>query len=69
MNHNIRVVEIPSKEVYIDANDLIIELLIKANNTAVIAESKVYKELADRLSMMRDRAHKAGVNVIQDQKL
>jgi hypothetical protein len=69
MNHNIRVVELPSKEVYIDANDLIIELLIKANNSLSSVESKVYKELADRLSMMRDRAHKAGVNVIQDQKL
>ena len=69
MSHSIRVVEIPSKEVYIDANDLIIELLIKANNSLSSAESKVYKELADRLSMMRDRAHKAGVNVIQDQKL
>lgn len=69
MNHNIRVVELPSKEVYIDANDLIIELLIKANNTAIAAESKVYKELADRLSMMRDRAHRAGVNLIQEQKL
>jgi hypothetical protein len=69
MNHNIRVVELPSKEVYIDANDLIIELLIKANNSLSSVESKVYKELADRLSMMRDRAHKAGVSIIQDQKL
>jgi hypothetical protein len=61
MTHNVRVVELPSKEAYVDLNDLIIELLLKAENAVNESEKKVYKELADKLSSIRDRAHKVGV--------
>jgi len=60
MTHNVRVVELPSKEAYVDLNDLIIELLLKAENAVNESEKKVYKELADKLSSIRDRAHKVG---------
>jgi hypothetical protein len=68
MTHNIRVVELPSKEVYIDINDLIIEMLLKADSALNDAEKKVYRDMADRLSNMRDRAHKAS-NHAHSQKL
>ena len=69
MTHNIRVVELPSKEVYVDINDLIIEYLLKADNAPNEIEKKVYRELANKLSTMRDKAHKAGVNHVREQKL
>jgi len=58
MTHNIRVVELPTKEVYIDINDLIIEMLIKVDSALNEYEKKVYREMADRLSLIRDKAHK-----------
>ena len=58
MTHNIRVVELPTKEVYIDINDLIIEMLIKVDHANNEYEKKVYREMADRLSLIRDKAHK-----------
>jgi len=58
MNHNIRVIEVSTKEVYIDINDLIIDLLLKMENAQNDSERKVYKELSDKLSSMRDKAHK-----------
>lgn len=69
MSHSIRVVELPTKEVYLDINDLIIEYLLKADNAQNEIEKKVYRELADKLCAMRDRAHKAGVNHVREQKL
>lgn len=68
MNHNVRVVELPSKEVYIDINDLIIELLVKADNASNEHEKKVYRELSEKLSTMRDKAHKVGANRVHEQK-
>ncbi len=58
--HPVRVVEIKSNEVYIDVNDLIIELLLEADKATTEAEQRVLKSLANRLTSMRDRAHKVG---------
>ena len=63
MTHNIRVVELPSKEVYVDINDLIIEFLLKATGASSEAEKKIYRELADKLSAVRDKAHKVGPHI------
>jgi uncharacterized protein YbjQ (UPF0145 family) len=68
LTHSVRVVELPSKEVYIDINDLIIEFLLKADSATNDHEKKVYRELSDRLSSMRDRAHKLGANHVHEQK-
>jgi hypothetical protein len=62
MMHNVRAVELVTKEVYIDVNDLIIEFLSKADKANCEAEKKVYKELVDKLTSIRERAHKAGAN-------
>lgn len=64
MARDIRLKELPSKEVYIDINDLIIYLLLKLDNAQNDAQKKTYRELADKLSILRDKAHKGvGTNV------
>lgn len=69
MTHSVRVIELSSKEVYVDINDLIIEFLLKADDASSEQEKKVYRELADKMSSIRDKAHKAGVNYVREQKL
>jgi uncharacterized protein YpiB (UPF0302 family) len=69
MNHGVRVIELPSKEVYVDVNDLIIELLLKVDRALNEHEKRAYKELSDKLSAIRDKAHKTGAGYVHEQKL
>jgi hypothetical protein len=54
----IRVVELPSKEVFIDVNDLLIALLLKIEKTNSEVERKVIKDIIAGLTVIRDGAHK-----------
>jgi hypothetical protein len=63
MNNNIRLKELSDKEIYIDVNDLIIEMLLKADNANNESEKRVYKEIADRLSNIRNKAHKTNSHI------
>jgi type III secretion system FlhB-like substrate exporter len=62
LSHELRTTELPSKEVFINVNDLIIELLLKVEIATSEVEKKVYRDLADRLSHIRDKTHKVGKN-------
>jgi hypothetical protein len=53
----VRTTEISDKEVYVDVNDLIIELLLEIDRSGVEAEKKAYRSLVARLTAIRDKAH------------
>ena len=53
----VRTTEISDKEVYVDVNDLIIELLYEIDRSSVEAEKKAYRALVVRLTAIRDKAH------------
>lgn len=53
----IRTKEILDKEIYVDANDLIIELLIEIERCTTESEKKAYRAVIARLSSLRDSAH------------
>lgn len=63
MKNKVRCVEISDKEVFIDVNDLIIELMIKANQAVSETERKVYTDLVETLSNARNNAHKTGSKI------
>ena len=63
MARDIRLKELPSKEVYVDINDLIIYLLLKLDDVSNDMQKKTYRELADKLTTLRDKAHKVNTNV------
>lgn len=60
MKHEVRVVELPTKEVFVDVNDLIMEFFSKMESSGNEIEKKVYRDLIARLTSVRDRAHKVG---------
>lgn len=53
----VRSTEVSDKEVYVDVNDLIIELLLEMDRCSTEAEQKVYRALVARLTSIRDKAH------------
>lgn len=58
MKHTcIRTKEIDDKEVYIDVNDLMVELLRDLEKCATEAEKKVYQDIVNKLVELRKKAH------------
>lgn len=58
MPNKIRTVEISSTEVYVDVNDLIIELLVELDNSSSEQEKKILRSLVNRLTDIRNKGHK-----------
>ena len=56
----VRTVETQTAEVYVDVNDLIIELLLEVDRCQTDPEKDVYRSLVARLTEMRDKGHKKG---------
>jgi len=63
MKHKVRCVEVTDKEVFVDVNDLIIELMLKANKATSDIEKRVYTDLVETLSQIRSSAHKSGSKI------
>lgn len=57
----IRSKEIDDKEIFINVNDLIIEIMLEVDKAASDTEKKVYRNIVTRLTEIRDRSHKNGV--------
>lgn len=53
-----RSIESDTSEVFINVNDLIIELLLEVDKAQTEHEKKAYRALITRLSDIRDRGHK-----------
>lgn len=58
MPNKIRTVEISSTEVYVDVNDLIIELLVELDNSSSEQEKKILRALVNRLTEIRNKGHR-----------
>ena len=54
----IRTLETQTSEVYVDVNDLIIELLLEVDRCESEPEKEAYRSLVTRLTEMRDKGHK-----------
>lgn len=54
----IRTIEAQSTEVYVDVNDLLIELLLEADRCTSEPERKAIHSLVQRLTDLRNKAHK-----------
>lgn len=54
----VRSLEIQTQEVYIDVNDLIIELLLEIERCQTDSEKDAYRALVARLTDVRDKSHK-----------
>lgn len=54
----VRVAELDDKEVVVNINDLIIELLFQIDQTGVEAEKTAYRAVVARLMVLRDKGHK-----------
>lgn len=53
----IRTTEAATKEVFIDANDLIIDLMLESQNATSEGEKLAYKKIIRRLSELRKQGH------------
>lgn len=58
MPGKIRTVEVSSTEVYVDVNDLIIELLVELDNSSSESEKKILRALVQKLTDIRNKGHK-----------
>lgn len=54
----VRSIETSSTEIYVDVNDLIIELLLEIDKSQCEPEKKAYRSLVIRLTDIRDKSHK-----------
>jgi len=54
----VRTLETQTSEVYVDVNDLIIELLLEVDRCQTDPEKEAYRSLVSRLTEMRDKGHK-----------
>jgi hypothetical protein len=57
----IRSIESNTTEVYVDVNDLIIELLLEVDKAQSEHEKKAYRSLISRLTEIRDKSHKGKI--------
>lgn len=69
MTHNVRVFETDSGEVYIDINDMVIHLLLEADSSDSEDKRNALKALANKLSDIRDKAHKVSSKKVHTQKI
>jgi len=53
----IRTTEATTKEVFIDANDLIIDLMLMVENAVTDGERKALKKVIQRLNELRKQGH------------
>jgi len=56
----VRSIETQTSEIYVDVNDLIIELLLEVDRCQTDTEKEAYRSLVARLTDIRDKAHKKG---------
>lgn len=54
MNHNLRTTVVNTGEVMVNLNDLIIKLIMMANDTASTSEAKAIHKIVEMLSHQRD---------------
>jgi len=55
---NIRAKESATNDVYINVNDLIIELMVELSNVHSDAERSAINRIVARLTALRDKSHK-----------
>ena len=55
---DVRTVEAPSKETFIDANDLLIELMMELENCTSEEGKKAYRKLIKRITEIRNQPRK-----------
>lgn len=53
----IRTAESPTTDVFVDVNDLIIDLMMKAESATNDYERKAYKNVIQKLTDLRNKAH------------
>ena len=56
-NINVRTTVVQTGETFINLNDLIIKLMLMADNAQDSKEADTYKRVVDYLSQKRDKAH------------
>jgi hypothetical protein len=54
----IRTLEVNSSEVFVDVNDLLIELMLEADRCTSEPERKAYQALIHKLTEIRNKGHK-----------
>ena len=55
----IRAVEAPTQDVFVDVNDLIIDLMMAAEEASNDNERRAYKKVIQKLTDVRNKAHAA----------
>lgn len=60
MGDKIRTAEATTQDIFIDANDLIIDLMIEAEKASTELERKTYKKVIQKLTDLRNKSHGKG---------
>lgn len=57
MSDKIRTAEASTQDVFVDINDLIIDLMMEAEKTDSDAERKAYRKVIQKLTELRNKGH------------